>query len=231
LNATVFVWESATNVWEPSDVYTLPDFMRALEGMYETGIAGNYFYLGNDAEIGYKYGVANIAAFLAQVMKETLRYNACDLTELHRFVDTGMSNSSFIDSVSGIVNRGCHNPPCASGSVDGGPERAGYFRKVLSAMDAEPTSRAPVAPITAAPVSTPVASPTEDDDNDAPEVPSKSPTLLPTPETVSPTESVEVRACALLASVRRIFFSNMNTRNAIEPRECAASIPCVKMVS
>jgi len=32
-------------------------------------------------------------------------------TELHKFVDSGMSGSAFIDAVSGIVNRGCHNPP------------------------------------------------------------------------------------------------------------------------
>ena len=78
LNATVFVYESSSNVWEPSDVYTLPDFARGLEAMYESGVAGKYFYIGDESEQGYKYGVANIAAFLAQVMKETLRYNACD---------------------------------------------------------------------------------------------------------------------------------------------------------
>jgi len=31
-------------------------------------------------------------------------------TELHKFVDGGMSGTAFIDAVSGIVNRGCHNP-------------------------------------------------------------------------------------------------------------------------
>jgi len=78
LNATVFVYESSSNVWEPSDVYTLPDFGRGVQAMYESGVAGKYFYIGDESEQGYKYGVANMAAFLAQVMKETLRYNACD---------------------------------------------------------------------------------------------------------------------------------------------------------
>ena len=32
------------------------------------------------------------------------------LTELRSFVEGGMSDTSFIDGVSGIVNRGCHNP-------------------------------------------------------------------------------------------------------------------------
>jgi hypothetical protein len=32
------------------------------------------------------------------------------ITELRKFVDGGMTGTSFIDGVSGIVNRGCHNP-------------------------------------------------------------------------------------------------------------------------
>ena len=33
------------------------------------------------------------------------------MDKLHKFVDTGMVDTKgFIDSVSGIVNRGCHNP-------------------------------------------------------------------------------------------------------------------------
>ena len=59
------------------------------------------------------------------------------MDELHKFVDSGVSSdgNKFIDSVSGIVNRGCHNPPCASGGVDGAHERAQNFDKVLKAFD------------------------------------------------------------------------------------------------
>jgi len=32
------------------------------------------------------------------------------IAELHKFVDSGMEGDAFINSVSGIVNRGCHNP-------------------------------------------------------------------------------------------------------------------------
>jgi hypothetical protein len=53
-------------------------------------------------------------------------------TELHKFVENGMEGDDFISAVSGIVNRGCHNPPCGTGDVDGGPERIDNFRKVLS---------------------------------------------------------------------------------------------------
>jgi len=58
------------------------------------------------------------------------------IDELHKFVDNGISDGNkFIDAVSGIVNRGCHNPPCASGGVDGAHERAQNFDKVLKVFD------------------------------------------------------------------------------------------------
>jgi len=57
------------------------------------------------------------------------------MDKLHEFVDTGMVDTKgFIDSVSGIVNRGCHNPPCGTGALDGGPERHDNFVKVLRAF-------------------------------------------------------------------------------------------------
>ena len=56
------------------------------------------------------------------------------LDELRAFVDGGMSDVGFIDSVSGIVNRGCHAPPCASGPVDGNEDRRANFDTVLRVM-------------------------------------------------------------------------------------------------
>ena len=56
------------------------------------------------------------------------------IAELHKFVEGGMVGDSFINAVSGIVNRGCHNPPCGTGELDGGPERAQNFREVIDAM-------------------------------------------------------------------------------------------------
>ena len=55
-------------------------------------------------------------------------------TELHKFVDGGMGDHSFINAVSGIVNRGCHDPPCGTGAVDGTHERAGNFNLVLDIL-------------------------------------------------------------------------------------------------
>ena len=62
------------------------------------------------------------------------------ITELRKFVDEGMTGNAFIDAVSGIVNRGCHNPPCGTGALDGGMDRAQNFQKVLDVLfsDAPP---------------------------------------------------------------------------------------------
>jgi len=57
--------------------------------------------------------------------------------ELKKWVDGGMNvaDVSFIDGASGIVNRGCHNPPhCGTGELHGGESRRANFKKILSAM-------------------------------------------------------------------------------------------------
>eukprot|EP01067_Filipodium_phascolosomae_P004255 Filipodium_phascolosomae@DN2745_c1_g1_i19.p1 len=56
---------------------------------------------------------------------------------LQDFVGGGMQGDGFIYAVSGIVNRGCHNPPCRSGDVDGFAERRANFLKVLKALKIE----------------------------------------------------------------------------------------------
>eukprot|EP00928_Gymnodinium_smaydae_P046612 TRINITY_DN3105_c0_g3_i1.p1 TRINITY_DN3105_c0_g3~~TRINITY_DN3105_c0_g3_i1.p1 ORF type:complete len:1251 (-),score=136.36 TRINITY_DN3105_c0_g3_i1:411-4163(-) len=59
------------------------------------------------------------------------------LTELKKWVDGGRvrSDHGFIDGASGIVNRGCHNPPnCGTGELHGGASRVQNFHKVLDAM-------------------------------------------------------------------------------------------------
>merc|ERR1712216_125472 len=55
---------------------------------------------------------------------------------LKNWTDTGMNldDKSYINACSGIVNRGCYNPPCGGNPMDGGAERAANFAKVLKAM-------------------------------------------------------------------------------------------------
>ncbi|KAA8498190.1 Chitin-binding protein CbpD [Porphyridium purpureum] len=73
-----------------------------------------------------------------QSYRSTLGDGWTYMDALRQFVDAGMpspgADTGFIRSVSGIVNRGCHNPPCAAGAVDGGADRAHNFETVLSAM-------------------------------------------------------------------------------------------------
>ena len=58
------------------------------------------------------------------------------ISRLRNFVLAGMpaSDTSFIDGVSGIVNRGCAALSCPAGAVDGVDGRRANFRTVLSAM-------------------------------------------------------------------------------------------------
>lgn len=59
------------------------------------------------------------------------------MDELKKWVDGGMqsSDTGFITGASGIVNRGCHNPPhCGTGALHAGEKRILNFRKVLAAL-------------------------------------------------------------------------------------------------
>jgi hypothetical protein len=52
--------------------------MESLYVMATEGVTGKKFYIGeSDVENGHVFGLVNIAAFLAQSMKETIRYDAC----------------------------------------------------------------------------------------------------------------------------------------------------------
>lgn len=51
------------------------------------------------------------------------------MENLQKFVRRGFrDDGEFIDAVSGIVNRGCHNPPCGTGELDGAQERRENFK-------------------------------------------------------------------------------------------------------
>merc|ERR1711998_322291 len=58
------------------------------------------------------------------------------MDHLKSWTDAGMDTGdrSYIDACSGIVNRGCYNPPCGGNPMEGGAQRAANFAKVLKAM-------------------------------------------------------------------------------------------------
>jgi hypothetical protein len=73
----VLVYEKPGGGWLPSDMYTWPDLIKAVRMMATDGVGGLKFWLGDNAE-DVRYGLVNVAAFLAQCMQETIKYNACD---------------------------------------------------------------------------------------------------------------------------------------------------------
>merc|ERR1711998_548658 len=58
------------------------------------------------------------------------------MDKLRNWTDAGMdlSDKSYINACSGIVNRGCYNPPCGGNPMDGGAQRAANFAKVMQAI-------------------------------------------------------------------------------------------------
>lgn len=74
----ILLYQTPAFQWIPSTVYRYDDFRESLNIMAEEGVAGKTFYIGEDIENGHVYGMVNIAAFLAQSMKETIQYDACD---------------------------------------------------------------------------------------------------------------------------------------------------------
>jgi predicted chitinase len=58
------------------------------------------------------------------------------MSHLKNWTDAGMdlTDTSYINACSGIVNRGCYNPPCGGNAMEGGKERAANFATVIKAM-------------------------------------------------------------------------------------------------
>ncbi len=76
-----FLYETPDSQWVPSTVYKWADFLDGLNAMHNIGVADNKFWLmddGVDDATNIVYAKVAIAAFLAQSMQETIRYNACD---------------------------------------------------------------------------------------------------------------------------------------------------------
>ena len=86
LKSTAFVSYDSNGSPYPSNVYTYDYFMTVLETMSVSGVGGGgnemRFYLGFDESTssgkGILYGLINIAAFLAQAMMVSIKYDVCD---------------------------------------------------------------------------------------------------------------------------------------------------------
>ena len=71
----MFKYELPNGAWEKSELYTWGDMTLAVRNLYDKGIGDLRLWDGGNYPI---YGMVNIAAFLAQAMQETIKYNACD---------------------------------------------------------------------------------------------------------------------------------------------------------
>lgn len=78
LDNGILVYETPEMEWKPSPVYQSRDMIEAIRIMSIEGLASKFFYTGDDSDNGHVYGLVNVASFLAQAMKETIKYNACD---------------------------------------------------------------------------------------------------------------------------------------------------------
>ncbi len=93
MNTKLFLYETPDMQWLPSTVYGFDGFFEGLQLMYKQGVNGKKIYMGgNDPACPhcFMYGLVNIAAFLAQAMKETIRYDACDENSWDRVGDMKM---------------------------------------------------------------------------------------------------------------------------------------------
>ena len=77
LDNKILLYETPSMTWEAS-IYRANDMVEAIYIMATEGVAGKHLYLGDGSNKGHVYGLVNLAAFLAQAMKETIIYNACD---------------------------------------------------------------------------------------------------------------------------------------------------------
>lgn len=94
IDTKLFLYETPDMQWLPSTVYRFEGFFDGLQLMYKQGVNGKKIYMGGNNDPNcrhcHMYGLVNIAAFLAQAMKETIRYDACDENSWDRVGDMKM---------------------------------------------------------------------------------------------------------------------------------------------
>ena len=78
IDGSILLYKTPAFQWEQSTIYRYTDLLESIKIMSTEGVAGKTFYIGEENENGHIYGLVNIAAFLAQSMKETIQYDACD---------------------------------------------------------------------------------------------------------------------------------------------------------
>ena len=80
-NNDILIYQLPDMSWAPSEIYRWADFVTAVYAMHLQGVGDFQLWFGDDGDDldrRARIGLVNLAAFLAQSMKETIRYDACD---------------------------------------------------------------------------------------------------------------------------------------------------------
>jgi predicted chitinase len=80
MDSSILLYQTPQSAWVPSAVYKCADMMAAVQVMATSGANGLTLYAGTstDGAKAATYGLVNLAAFLAQAIKEAIQYDACD---------------------------------------------------------------------------------------------------------------------------------------------------------
>ena len=84
LRTEVFVFVTSGGGFITSSLYTYEGFLSALLFYSNTGVNGNYLYLGGEESANelinqeVEYGIANLALFIAKMMTDTIAYERCN---------------------------------------------------------------------------------------------------------------------------------------------------------
>ena len=102
--------------WLPSTIYNHAGLSKGLEIMNTQGVAGMFYYLGKEGEweTDSLYRLTNVATFLVQSMKETIKYDACSENSWDNFGGYPLSNScgQLGQSYQVVMHAfGCYVPP------------------------------------------------------------------------------------------------------------------------
>ncbi|KAL7539560.1 hypothetical protein ACHAXR_009388 [Thalassiosira sp. AJA248-18] len=78
IEKNVLVRQTVDFEWKASEMYNFAGLLKALGVMTQHPLSTGPFYLAGGSDEGAKYGLTNVAAFLAQSMVENIKYDTCD---------------------------------------------------------------------------------------------------------------------------------------------------------
>ena len=79
IEQNVLVRRTPNLEWEPSSIYDFDGLMKALGVMHLHRVRSGSFHLGEGTDdVDAKYGLVNLAAFLAHSMAQSIKYDICD---------------------------------------------------------------------------------------------------------------------------------------------------------